>query len=232
MLQARILIVDDEEIFAELLQSSLESVGYTVTVAHSGKAALDSFTAAPVDLALIDVVLPEMDGFRLCRELRARSTVPIVLLTALDNADDIMYGFSLGADDYITKPFQFREIVARIQTILQRTALLAATDQAQVVRFSGVTLDPATHTLQIGRRTFHLSPVEMRLLYRLLCQPNTLVPARELCQAVWGYSFVDDLLLLDSTVHQLRDKFALTAVTLLAIETVPGQGHRCWLAER
>jgi DNA-binding response OmpR family regulator len=116
-----ILVVDDEPLLRSLLEMSLERVGYRVQLARGGEEALTLFASAPIDLALIDVMMPGMNGYALCEALRQQSDVPIILLTSLDNPDEIVYGFSVGADDYITKPFQFRELEMRIQALLRRT---------------------------------------------------------------------------------------------------------------
>jgi len=206
MPEARILVVDDQEIFADLIQRSLRRAGYTAHVAANGQAGLALYEQMPFDLVLVDVLMPGMNGYAFCAEIRKRSDVPIVLLTSLDSPDELIYGFSQGADDYITKPFQFRELETRIQTILRRTARLRDGNVGLRLQYNEVSLDQQSHELYLPTRRVQLTSIEYRLLHLLISKMGQPVALDELTEEVWGYAFPDIQALVDQTVRQLRAK--------------------------
>lgn len=144
-----ILVVDDEEALRNLLRISLQKAGYTVYTACNGAEAMDIFNQTAIDLVLLDILMPDMDGYTLCAELRKRSDIPIIMLSALNRPDDVVYGFSLGADDYISKPFQFREVEVRIQAILRRIAWLQERPDFNIMAYNDIVLDAEAHEVRV-----------------------------------------------------------------------------------
>ena len=170
-MQANILVVDDEKEIADLVQVYLENEGFTVYKCYTGKEALKVIEEKDLDLALLDVMLPEMDGFSLCRIIRQKYTWPVIMLTARGEEMDKINGLSLGADDYITKPFSPLEMVARVKAQLRRARLYSEGEkkEADVLDFAGILIDQSTHTCQLNERTLNLTPTEFKILW-LLCE--------------------------------------------------------------
>jgi two-component system OmpR family response regulator len=217
-----ILIVDDDPRLRDLVRLALERAGYAVLSASDGKAALVHAARQPLALIVLDVGLPEMDGFETCRRIRAFSEVPILFLTARDDEIDRVLGLELGADDYVTKPFSPRELVARIRAILKRSAGPAAPERIEVGRLS---LDTRARLCRFGGAEVALTATEFGLLEKLMQDPARLTPRRALISALWSrQSDVSDRT-LDSHLRNLRRKLA-DAGCPDAIETVHGQGMR------
>ena len=184
-----VLVVDDEDALCTLLQISLQRQGYRVVIAHNGREALEVVANKKVDLVLLDVMMPEMDGFTTCIELRKRTDVPVVLLTALNRPDDIVHGFSLGADDYITKPFTFKEVEVRLQAILRRMNWnQERVTQQQVITVQDVMVNDDVHEVTVRGESVHLTPIEYQLLRTLMNSPDKPVSKEDLFQSVWGYN--------------------------------------------
>ncbi|HAJ38627.1 MAG TPA: hypothetical protein DCL15_23415, partial [Chloroflexi bacterium] len=163
-----ILVVDDEEQLRNLLQISLQRRGYYVAVARNGREALEVLSTRKIDLVLLDIMMPELDGFATCIELRKRSDIPIVMLTALNRPDDIVQGFNLGADDYITKPFTFREVEVRLQAILRRVYWSQERAEPSVLMANEIILNDDTHEVSVRGEIVHLTPIEYQLLRYLM----------------------------------------------------------------
>lgn len=225
-LSARILVAEDEAPLADLLRLSLEAAGHQVTLAYDGREALRLFEQGGFDLIILDVMMPEMDGFAVCAEIRRRSDVPIIMLTALSDPDAVVQGFDLGADDYITKPFQFREVQARIAAILRRIRWLQTKWTPSVVRVGRLTVDLDAHTAATNGHVIPLTPIEFRLLYTLMAQPGKTFSREQLMREVWGYDFVGGTNLVEVTVHRLREKIEQNPSRPEHILTVRGVGYK------
>ena len=219
----KILIVDDDPRLRDLVRLALERAGHSVIAAADGQQALTHAQREAPDLIVLDVGLPEMDGFETCRRIRARSEVPILFLTARDDEIDRILGLELGADDYVTKPFSPRELVARVRAILKRTAG-PATAPARL-EHGRLSLDPHSRLCRVGTTEVALTGTEFGLLALLLRDPARLTPRAELVAGIWGArSEVSDRT-LDSHLRNLRRKLAEKGCPE-AIETVHGQGMR------
>ncbi|MEH6835847.1 MULTISPECIES: response regulator transcription factor [Falsihalocynthiibacter] len=218
----KILLVDDDPRLRDLVGLSLERAGYQVSTAANGQQALTCALRDTPDLIVLDVGLPEMDGFDVCRRIRAHSDVPIVFLTARDEEIDRILGLELGADDYVVKPFSPRELVARIKAILKRSG--QATTQ-HTLRHGSLTLDCTAHTCRVKDVQIALTATEFRILECLLQQPNQIRSRAQIIAVVWGnHSQVSDRT-LDSHLRNLRQKLA-SAGCEDVIETVHGVGMR------
>jgi DNA-binding response OmpR family regulator len=224
--EIRILVVEDEEPLRELLHVSLQKSGYIVTTACDGKEALRMFEEQSFDLVLLDVMVPELDGFTLCVELRQRSDVPVVMLSALNRPDDIVYGFSVGADDYICKPFTFREIEVRLQAILRRVNWATEKVESRVMAFDDIVLNDELHQVKVRDKVVHLTPTEYQLLRHLMGMPDRPVSKNDLFQTVWGYDLAGGTNLVEVAVRRLREKIELNPSDPIYLVTVRGAGYK------
>ncbi len=224
--EIRILVVDDEEPLRDLLRISLQKAGYKVIVARDGREALDVFAHNSVDLVLLDVMMPDMDGFEVCTELRKRSDVPVVMLTALNRPDDIVHGFNLGADDYIAKPFTFREVEARIQAILRRISWINERPEFQIISYNGIVLNDDLHEVRVRAELVHLTPTEYQLLRHLMSMPDRPVSKEDLFQTVWGYDLAGGTNLVEVAVRRLREKIEEDPSQPTYLITVRGAGYK------
>jgi DNA-binding response OmpR family regulator len=222
-----ILVVDDEDALCTLLQISLQRQHYRVLIAHNGREALDVVANKKVDLVLLDVMMPEMDGFTTCIELRKRTDVPVVLLTALNRPDDIVHGFSLGADDYITKPFTFKEVEVRLQAILRRmTWNQERVTQQQVIHVQDVMVNDEVHEVTVRGENVHLTPIEYQLLRTLMNSPDKPVSKEDLFQSVWGYNMAGGTNLVEVAMRRLREKVETDPSSPVYLLTVRGVGYK------
>ena len=222
-----VLVVDDEDALCTLLQISLQRQGYRVVIAHNGREALDIVANRKVDLVLLDVMMPEMDGFTTCIELRKRTDVPVVLLTALNRPDDIVHGFSLGADDYITKPFTFKEVEVRLQAILRRMNWnQERVTQQQVITVQDVMVNDDVHEVTVRGESVHLTPIEYQLLRTLMNSPDKPVSKEDLFQSVWGYNMAGGTNLVEVAMRRLREKVELDPSNPIYLLTVRGVGYK------
>ncbi len=222
-----VLVVDDEESLCTLLQISLQRLGYRVLIAHNGREALEVVASKKVDLVLLDVMMPEMDGFTTCTELRKRTDVPVVLLTALSRPDDIVHGFGLGADDYITKPFTFREVEVRLQAILRRVSWnQERVNQEQFIQVQDIVINDEVHEVTVRGATVHLTPIEYQLLRTLMNTPDKPVSKEDLFQSVWGYNIAGGTNLVEVAMRRLREKVELDPSSPTYLLTVRGVGYK------
>jgi DNA-binding response OmpR family regulator len=227
----KILVVDDDRVLADVLAFTLRREGFQVIQAYDGKAALQRWEEDQPDLIVLDVNMPKLDGFAVCRRIREQADIPIILLTVRGEEDDIIHGLGLGADDYITKPFSPRQLVARTHAILRRAGKTVAPVVRQV---ADLALDPSRRELRIGHgETVPLTPLESRLLDYLMLNAGHVLTAEAIIDHVWG---VDggDRDMLRQLVHRLRSKIARACDTTPGeqeppvgtyIETVPGLGY-------
>jgi DNA-binding response OmpR family regulator len=223
---ARILIVEDEPEFADLLALWVERHGWRPRVAHDGAEAVVSFEAEEPDLVLLDLSLPRLNGWQVIERIRATSLVPILLVTARDAEQDKIRGLGAGADDYMTKPLSFPELMARIEAVLRRANARAVAIAGDEVRHPGLVIDGRGHRVTAGDREVHLTPTEYRLLRHLAERPESVVGHTDLLTAVWGAGYGDDLHLLRVTMRNLRAKLAEAAPTRRFIATSYGVGYR------
>jgi len=217
-----ILIVDDDPRLRDLVRLSLERAGYTVLTAADGRAALVHAAREAPDLIVLDVGLPEMDGFEVCRRIRAQSDVPILFLTARDDEIDRVVGLELGADDYVTKPFSPRELVARVKAILKRSS---GTGLVRVLRHGHITLDPAARGCTAAGEDVALTATEFRILEILMARPGQMLSRTRMVDALWGAASPVSDRTLDSHLRNLRRKLAEAGCGDV-IETLHGQGLR------
>ena len=225
------LIIDDEESLQDLLRAALERDGYRVEVAGTCAAGLAAFHAGPPDAILLDVMLPDGSGHDVCREVRAGSTVPIIMLTALDDEVDKVVGLELGADDYITKPFGMHELRSRVKAVLRRAAMAtpASADAAAAgerLERAGVTVDRGRHTTEVDGATVDLTYVEFEILATMMASPGRVFSRTQLLDVVWGSSDFREPRTVDVHVRHLREKIERDPAAPTRILTVRGVGYR------
>ena len=223
-MRRKILVVDDDPKTAELLRLYLDREGYQALVAHDGRQALDLARQRRPDLIVLDLMLPMVDGLDVCRILRAESRVPIIMLTAKTTEDDKLLGLDLGADDYVTKPFSPREVVARVRAVLRR---VDATDQApRAARFGELAVDFASHSARLGGVPLHLTPKEFKLLETLVRQPGRAFSRLELLEQVFGFDYEGLERTVDVHIMNLRKKIESDPAQPIYILTVYGVGYK------
>ncbi len=205
MAEKLILIVDDEKPIVDILKFNLEKEGYKTIEAYDGKTGLDLALSANPDLILLDVMLPEMDGFSVCREIRVKSQVPIILLTAREEEVDKVLGLELGADDYITKPYSVRELSARIKANLRRTSALSV-QSSNTIKFGRLLIDTERFEVVKNGENVELTIREFELLCFLAQNPDKIFSREKLLEKVWGYEYYGDVRTVDVTVRRLREK--------------------------
>ena len=224
---ATILLVDDEESVQKLLTYPLEREGFRVVPAYDGEEALARFEAEDVDLVVLDLMLPKLDGLDVCRRLRARSSVPIIMLTARDDEFDKVLGLELGADDYITKPFSIREFQSRVRALMRRAASSAdGQGVSETIDANGVRIDLARRTVDVRGEPVQLTYVEFELLRTLAANPGRVFQRRALLEALWGDAQYRDPRTIDVHVRHLREKIEREPSEPEFIFTVRGVGYR------
>ena len=201
-----VLIVEDDRNIAELLQMYLEKEGYAVTVANDGGQGLAKFRSIKPDLVLLDVMMPVMDGWAVCKAIRADSQTPIIMLTAKGETDDKVTGLKSGADDYITKPFEMKELLARIEAVLRRTGTAPTEEKTRRLSFDKMTIDMDAFELIIDGKKVDAPPKEMELLFYLASSPNRVYTRNQLLDEVWGFDYFGDSRTVDVHVKRLREK--------------------------
>ena len=217
-----ILVVDDERNIVELARMYLEAEGYSVIVARDGKEALAQWRAAKPALMVLDLMLPQVDGWEVCRRVRAESDLPIIMLTARSDDVDKIVGLELGADDYLTKPFNPRELVARVKAVLRRAGPASAKG-ARPLTLGGLVIDPARREATVNGRPLALRAKEFDLLYALAEHKGVVLSREQLLNLVWGYDFYGETRTVDVHIAHLRHRLADTGIT---IETVWGVGYK------
>lgn len=221
--EAKLLVVDDEPNIRELLSTSLRFAGFEVVAAANGREALEAAEAHNPDLAVLDVMLPDMDGFTVTRKLRASGRFfPVVFLTARDETEDKVTGLTVGGDDYVTKPFSLDEVVARIRAVLRRTA--PAEDDDAVLIVDDLELDDDAHEVRRGGEIIDLSPTEFKLLRYLMMNPNRVLSKAQILDHVWEYDFNGDASIVESYISYLRRKIDIDDRPKM-IQTKRGVGY-------
>ena len=220
-----ILVVEDDRNIAELLQMYLEKEGYSVTLAHDGGQGMSAFHAMKPDLVLLDVMMPVMDGWTVCKTIRAEAQTPIIMLTAKDDVGDKVQGLKAGADDYITKPFEMREVLARIEAVLRRSAGITAEKKARRLSFDKLTIDMDAFELTVDGKKIDTPPKEMELLFYLASSPNRVYTRNQLLDEVWGFDYFGDSRTVDVHVKRLREKLEGISENW-SLKTVWGVGYK------
>jgi two-component system, OmpR family, response regulator len=224
---ATILLVDDEESVQKLLTYPLERDGYRVVQARDGEEALRHFADERIDLVVLDVMLPKLDGLEVCKRLRSESSVPVIMLTARDDEVDKVLGLELGADDYITKPFSIREFRSRVRAVLRRaTAPRHDASETGVIEVDELRIDPARRTVEVDGQPADLTYVEFELLRTLVSRPGRVFSRQRLLEALWGSSDYRDPRTIDVHVRHLREKLEHDPSDPRYLLTVRGVGYR------
>jgi DNA-binding response OmpR family regulator len=221
----RILIVDDEPRYLRLLEANLKTEGYEVTTAQDGVQALEVFSAQPIDLVLLDVMMPRLDGFGACQRLREFSNVPIVILTARGEEQDRVRGLDLGADDYLVKPFSATELLARVRAVLRRAQPPPEAGQARIFTHDDLKIDFARAEVWRGGDAISLSATEYRLLLQFAHNVGKILTSEELLTSVWGPEYKSDKEILWVSIARLRQKLEEDAHTPRHIVTRSGLGY-------
>lgn len=221
-----ILVVDDEPVIMESLAYSLRREGYEVTVSPNGLEALELFDKIHPDLVVLDIMLPGIDGLEVCRRLRARSSVPIIMLTARGDEVDRILGLEIGADDYLPKPFSFRELLARIHSVVRRVELDTQIEEQGIIKIGDLVQDPVARRVQKNEQDVQLSAREFDLLDFLMRQAGRACSRQELLNKVWGEDWSGDPRTLEVHIRWLRLKVEDDPTNPIYIQTVRGYGYR------
>lgn len=221
----QILVVDDDRNICELIRLYLEKEGFSVTLAHDGQAALTLFKESTPSVVLLDIMLPKMDGFQVCREIRRISNIPIIMLTAKGETFDKVLGLELGADDYMVKPFENKELVARIKAVLRRYD--PKDDAEKEVVYPNLVISLTNYELKINHNPVDIPPKELELLYFLATNPNKVFTREQLLEMVWGFDYFGDSRTVDVHVKRLREKLELAGEGQnWQLKTVWGVGYK------
>jgi two-component system response regulator MtrA len=220
---ATVLLVEDDASVREVTQVGLQRAGFTVLTARDGNEGLSLFRSRRPDAVVLDVMLPGRDGLEVCRAIRQESAVPVVMLTALSGTVDVVVGLEAGADDYVTKPFEMPELVARVRAALRRATQLTP---SEVVALGPLRIDPAAHAVAGPEGEIPLTPTEFRLLLELASRPGQVFTREMLLERVWGYGYLGDSRLVDVAVQRLRAKVEPDPAQPSLIRTVRGVGYR------
>ncbi len=220
-----VLIVEDDPNIRELLQMYLEKDGYAVTLASDGGQGLDKFRAIKPNLVLLDVMMPVMDGWAVCKAIRAEGNTPVIMLTAKGETDDKVTGLKAGADDYVTKPFEMKELLARIEAVLRRTDRSGEDTKARRLVFDKLIIDMDSFELLVEGKKVDAPPKEMELLYYLASTPNRVYTRNQLLDEVWGFDYFGDSRTVDVHVKRLREKLEGVSEKW-SVKTVWGVGYK------
>lgn len=205
-MQHKILIVDDDENICELLNLYLKKDGFDTVIANDGRQAVECAEKYSPDLIMLDIMLPELDGWQVCREIRKKSEVPIIMLTAKGETFDKILGLELGADDYITKPFDTKEVIARIKAVLRRSSDNEKQNKTQEVRFDKLKINLTNYELVVDGKRIDTPPKELELIFHLASNPNRVYTRDQLLDEVWGFDYYGDSRTVDVHVKRLREK--------------------------
>ena len=222
-MDAHVLLVEDDASIREVATLGLEQAGFRVTATGDGRDALIRFRQGPFDLVVLDVMLPSLDGLEVCKEIRRESQAPIVMLTARSELHDVIVGLELGADDYVTKPFEMPELVARIKAVLRRSV---AEPTGETIAIADLEIDPGSFSVRRRGEEVPLTATEFRLLLELARRPKQVFTRELLLELVWNYDYLGDSRLVDVAVQRLRAKIEDDPKQPKLIHTVRGVGYR------
>ena len=221
----KILVVDDDTNICELLRLYLEKEGYVVKIVNDGVSAINAFKQENPDLTLLDIMIPKLDGWQVCREIRKFSDKPIIMLTAKGETFDKVLGLELGADDYVTKPFDTKEVVARIKAVLRRTAPASDTSDVKEVNYDKLSINLTNYEMKVNGVSVDTPPKELELIYHLASNPNRVFTRDQLLDEVWGFEYYGDSRTIDVHIKRLREK--LEGISdQWALKTVWGVGYK------
>ena len=225
MAMDKVLIVDDNQNICDLLRVYLEKEGFTAMISNDGEEAVVKFNALHPDIVLLDVMLPGMDGWQVCREIRKKSNVPIIMITAKSETFDKVLGLGLGADDYIVKPFDTKEVVARIRAVTRRVAQTPAETEVREVHYDKLSVNMSRYELRVNGKVVEAPPKELELLYCLASHPNRVFSRDQLLDEVWGFEYYGDSHTIDVHIKRLREKLENVSDKWL-LRTVWGVGYK------
>lgn len=221
----KILIVDDDKNICDLLRLYLEKDGYSVLLSHDGEEAVVKFNALKPDMVLLDIMLPGMDGWQVCREIRKKSNVPIIMITAKGETIDKVIGLELGADDYIVKPFDAKEVIARINAVTRRVGSINVEPEVKEVRYEKLSVNMTRYELKVNGKIVDTPPKELELLYYLAANPNRVYTRDQLLDEVWGFEYYGDSRTIGVHIKRLREKLEGVSEKW-ALKTVWGVGYK------
>ncbi len=225
MAMDKVLIVDDDKNICDLLRVYLEKEGYTTLISNDGEEAVVKFNALHPDVVLLDVMLPGMDGWQVCREIRKKSNVPIIMITAKSETFDKVLGLGLGADDYIVKPFDTKEVVARIRAVARRVGQAPAETEVREVHYDKLSVNMIRYELKVDGKVLETPPKELELLFCLASNPNRVYTRDQLLDEVWGFEYYGDSRTIDVHIKRLREK--LEGISdKWSLRTVWGVGYK------
>ncbi len=221
----KVLIVDDDKNICDLLRLYLEKDGYSVILSHDGAEAVVKFNALKPDIVLLDIMLPSMDGWQVCREIRKKSNVPIIMITAKGETIDKIIGLDLGADDYIVKPFDAKEVIARINAVTRRVGCTNPEPEIREVRYDKLSVNMTRYELKVNGKSIDTPPKELELLYYLASNPNRVYTRDQLLDEVWGFEYYGDSRTIDVHIKRLREKLEGVSEKW-SLKTVWGVGYK------
>jgi DNA-binding response OmpR family regulator len=224
MENTKILVVDDDSNICELLRLYLEKDGFKTNIAYDGREAIRKFNENEPDLMLLDIMLPGMDGWQVCREIRKKSDKPIIMITAKGETFDKVLGLELGADDYIVKPFETKEVIARVKAVLRRYST-PKNNEIKEVKYENLSINLTNYELKINGKVVDTPPKELELLYHLACNPNRVYTRDQLLDEVWNFEYFGDSRTVDVHVKRLREKLEGVSEKW-SLKTVWGVGYK------
>ncbi|MDY3971921.1 MAG: response regulator transcription factor [Clostridia bacterium] len=224
MANNKVLIADDDQHIAELIKVYFEKDGFSTVTANNGKKAVELFKSEAPAIVILDVMMPEMDGWQVCREIRRVSNIPIIMLTAKGETFDKVLGLELGADDYMVKPFEPKELIARVKAVLRRSDTKEASAEKEIV-FPNLTINLSNYELKINGNIVEIPPKELELLYFLASNPNRVFTREQLLEEVWGFDYFGDSRTVDVHIKRLREKLEGVEANW-QLKTVWGVGYK------
>jgi len=223
-----VVVIEDEQPIAQAVAARLESEGYLVEIAYDGPSGVALCEQARPDLVVLDLMLPGLDGIEVCRRIQHERPVPVLMLTARDSETDLIVGLAVGADDYMSKPFSMRELIARVHALLRRAERAAADPPAPVVRVGNVELDATTRRVRVAGELVHLTPIEFDLVHYLAARPGRVSTREELLAQVWGYDVPSGARTVDSHIRTIRRKLGSSVVrTVHGVGYAVEEAHAC-----
>lgn len=220
----RILMIDDDKNICRLVSIYLQNEGYEVTTVNDGADGVKAFEDGNYDLVLLDIMLPSLDGWDVCREIRKTSEIPIIMLTAKGEVFDKVLGLEMGADDYLVKPFDPKELVARVKAVVRR--MTKGDEEEQAVIMDGLAVDLSNYTVLLDGEELEMPPKEIELLYFLVSHPNKVYTREQLLEQVWGFDYFGDSRTVDVHIKRIREKLAQKSESDWQIKTVWGVGYK------